>query len=289
MHLEPGEHHPVPQLRHHIQFRVARAAERRVMALALRVVLPPVDVHRARPLEAGHPIRHEIVEPQVAHLQPRNLIDPQAPQRGHRRQEPSAVRGQRGRPPCEEPTHRCLLDGKLQRHGATPNRPEHLGPRRELVGLTQRRRQMELAVPGLHGLPDQLDLRGRHGKTNQVPCQCLQRLRRHRQNRAQRLTGHPPCDDQAPGSPVVRPCARLPDGWREMPIELGRQGGDRRPSAASRRPQPPSCRAPVAIRPLKRRRRRVVEENAPPVDSGEGGRVRQFRDIQQHRQRRLGP
>jgi hypothetical protein len=58
---------------------------------ALRVVLPPVDVHRARPLEAGHPVRREVVEPQVAHLQPRDLIDPQAGQGSHHRQQPSAV------------------------------------------------------------------------------------------------------------------------------------------------------------------------------------------------------
>jgi hypothetical protein len=46
---------PAAQLRHHVQLRVPRAPERWVVALALRVVLPQVDVHRARPLEAGHP------------------------------------------------------------------------------------------------------------------------------------------------------------------------------------------------------------------------------------------
>jgi hypothetical protein len=63
VHREPGDLHPMAQLRHrdHVQLwpgvRVPgpRAAERGVVALALSVVLPPVDVHRARPLEAGHP------------------------------------------------------------------------------------------------------------------------------------------------------------------------------------------------------------------------------------------
>jgi hypothetical protein len=46
------------------------------VALALRDVLPPVDVHRASPLEAGRPVRHQVVEPKVAHLQQRDLVDP---------------------------------------------------------------------------------------------------------------------------------------------------------------------------------------------------------------------
>jgi hypothetical protein len=79
MRLKPHELQPATQLCHHVQLRIPRAAERGVVALALRVVFPPVDMHQARLLEAGHPVRHQIVETQVAYLQPRDLVDAQAP------------------------------------------------------------------------------------------------------------------------------------------------------------------------------------------------------------------
>jgi hypothetical protein len=95
------------------------------------------------------------------------------------------------------------LDGPLQRNGTAPNRAQHLGPRRESVGLAHRRRKMKLTVPSLFRLSNQLELQRRHSETNQVPRQRFQRRKRHRQNHTQRLTCQPPRDDQTPGSPAV--------------------------------------------------------------------------------------
>ncbi len=72
-------------------------------------------------------------------------------------------------------------------------------------------------------LAGERDLRRRHCEANQVPRQCFQHhhSKRHRHDVTHSLAGHRPCVDQAPCSPIVSPGARLLDGRREMPIELG--------------------------------------------------------------------
>ena len=63
------------ELGYNVELRVGRAAKSWVVALALCVVLQPINVHRARPLEARHAVGHhdQVVKPQVAHLQARDL------------------------------------------------------------------------------------------------------------------------------------------------------------------------------------------------------------------------
>ena len=51
--------------------------------LAMRVVLAPYDVQRARPFKARHTQAGQVVPPQVVHLQQRQLIHPQASDRHH--------------------------------------------------------------------------------------------------------------------------------------------------------------------------------------------------------------
>jgi hypothetical protein len=93
----------------------------------------------------------------------------------------------------------------------------------------------------------QLDLRRRHGEANQVPSQGFQRHNRHRKDVTHSLAGHRPCDDQTPGSPVVRPGARLPHGRREVLVELRCKAGNRRPRASALRSQPLSHLAPISV------------------------------------------
>ena len=57
---------------------VPRASQCRPVPLALRVVLAPYDVQRARPFKARHAVASQVVPPQIAHLQQRQLIHPQA-------------------------------------------------------------------------------------------------------------------------------------------------------------------------------------------------------------------
>ena len=61
----------------------------------LCVVLPPDDVQRTRPLEAWRPVPRQMVKPQIADLQQRDSVNPQAGERCHRRQEARPVRRHR--------------------------------------------------------------------------------------------------------------------------------------------------------------------------------------------------
>ena len=131
------------------------------MALALRDVLPPVDVHLARPLEAGYTVRHQVVEPQVAHLQPRDLVDPQATQCDNRRQQqPWRARCGAGMPGRQASSQRTVEAGYTVRHQEVKPQVAHLQPR-DLVDSQAiqcdnhcqqqlRRAQCGAGVPGRH-------------------------------------------------------------------------------------------------------------------------------------------
>jgi hypothetical protein len=137
------------------------SGRRWVVALALRDVLPSVEVHRARPPEAGYTVRHEEVEPQVAHLQPRDLVDPQATQCDNRRQQqPRLARCGAGMPGCHASSQRTVETGYTVRHQVVELQVAHLQPR-DLVDsqATQRdnhrqqqprRARCGAGVPGRH-------------------------------------------------------------------------------------------------------------------------------------------
>jgi hypothetical protein len=74
IYCQPCDPQPRPQLRHDVERGVLRAAECGVVPFPHFVVLPPVDVHRAHPFKAGGPVRRQVVEPQVAHLQTNWLV-----------------------------------------------------------------------------------------------------------------------------------------------------------------------------------------------------------------------
>jgi hypothetical protein len=100
------------------------------VALALRDVLPPVDVHLARPLEAGYTVRHQVVEPQVAHLQPRDLVDPQATQcDNHRQQPPRRARCGASMPGHHASSQRTVEAGYTLQHQVVEPQVANLQPR----------------------------------------------------------------------------------------------------------------------------------------------------------------
>ncbi len=232
MYGQPSDPQPRSKLRHDVKRRVLRAAEGGVVPFPHRVVLPPIDVHRARPLKAGDPVRRQVVEPQVTYLQSSNLIYPQACQSCHGRQQARPVRRQRRGPPCEQPPHSSLLDRQLQCQRPTADRAQHLDPRRVLVSLAERLAELKLPVTRLNRLPHQLDLRARDCEANHIPCQGLERVQRHGQDIVHRLARHRPCDDQPPRPPIVRPRARLPARRREVLVEGRRQRGTVTPADA---------------------------------------------------------
>ena len=83
-HVQAGDPHPPSHLRDDVKGRVQGAADRaHVVALALRIVLPAVDVHRAHTLETRHTVRCQVVEPQVANRVPSRAFEP-TPSAGRR-------------------------------------------------------------------------------------------------------------------------------------------------------------------------------------------------------------
>ena len=72
----PHDAQPGPQLNVNVKLRAVGAAKRWVVALMLSVVLSPIDVHGARFLEARHSVGHQVVKPQVEHLQAREYSCP---------------------------------------------------------------------------------------------------------------------------------------------------------------------------------------------------------------------
>jgi hypothetical protein len=135
---------------------------------------------RARPLEAGHPVRHQIVEPQVAHLQLCNLVESTLTRR--QPNVTTTVSSRRGKRDSAAPAFPAATQAtsapspsswvaSAPRDGNESSRAaELLGPVREFVDLAHRRRKMELTalVPSLHRLTNQLDSRRRHSETSQV-------------------------------------------------------------------------------------------------------------------------
>ena len=74
-----------------------------LLALALRIVVPAVDVHRARTLKAWHAVTCQAVEPLVANLQATHLVYQHTRQCGDACEEASAMTGQRCGPPRQQP------------------------------------------------------------------------------------------------------------------------------------------------------------------------------------------